>query len=45
MEAILIVATIAQRFELQNASGRELSTYTSVTQRPEHPIYMRVVER
>jgi len=45
MEAALIIATIAQQFELQNASDRPLETYTSITQRPAHPIYMRVSRR
>jgi len=45
MESILVTATILQRAELTNVTDRPLETYTSVTQRPTHPIEMRVATR
>ena len=45
MESILVIATIAQHAAFVNVSRHSLETYTSVTQRPEHPIRMRVGKR
>jgi cytochrome P450 len=45
MEAILIIATMAQRFDLENIMTDELETQPSVTLRPSVPVEMRVHER
>jgi len=45
MEAILIIARIAQRFELEDVAPEPLETVTAITQRPADPIEMRVHER
>ena len=45
MEAILVIATLAQAFEFENVTEQSLDTYTSITQRPTHPIDMRVRRR
>jgi cytochrome P450 len=45
MEAILIVATIAQHYELENLTEPPLDVFTSITQRPKTHVEMRVSRR
>jgi cytochrome P450 len=45
MEAILLVATIAQRYELKLEPGFELQLFPSITLRPKKGIPMIVVRR
>jgi cytochrome P450 len=45
MEAILIIATMAQRFDLENVMTQELDTQPSVTLRPTVPVDMRLHAR
>ena len=44
-EAHLILATVAQRFKMELASGQRVEPYASITLRPEKGIRMTLVER
>lgn len=45
MEAVLIMATMAQRFELESVAPATLETETAITQRPADPVEMRLRSR
>lgn len=45
MEAVLVLATIARRFELRIEPGQTLELWPSVTLRPRHKLLMRVTRR
>ena len=42
MEAVLAIATIAKHCQFDHVAPDEMETYTSITQRPEDPVRLRV---